>query len=258
MRHWIVFPLGSIVFLLGCGNSPLSPAAPTSVPAASTTDTAPFPPPAPPGTTRGLVGKVTGAGNVPIAGARVVVLAVGWYGGTTTEASVVTEEDGAYTMPAVRAYAGGDPVGWLLVGASKPGYFADFRWWLDFPKDADMDLRLEPFTRSIALGEVVRGQIGESECAGLGYGGWYGQRSPCQRYAIAVPASGTLEMTLSAPLFNFDVDVVSPDGTFAVYASSSSSPFRVRAQVEGGLTYEIRVAGGWSAAREFELTAVLR
>lgn len=250
--------LGILVCSVACGKAPLSPVAPTSVTSASTTDTAPFPPPAPPGTTRGLVGKVTGAGNVPIADARVVVLAVGWYGGTTTEASVVTEEDGVYNMPAVRAYAGGDAVGWLLVGASKPGYFADFKWWLDFPKDADLDLRLEPFTTSIALGDVVRGQIGESECAGLGYGGWYGQRSPCQRYSITPPASGTLEMTLSAPLFNFDVDVVRPDGTFAAYAGSSSSPLRVRAEVQAGLTYEIRVAGGWSPAREFELVTVLR
>jgi hypothetical protein len=170
----------------------------------------------------------------------------------------MTDGDGMYNMPEVRAYAGGDSIGWLLVGASKPGYFADFKWWLEFPEDADLNLRLQPFTTSIPLGEAVRGQIGESECAGLGYGGWYGQRSPCRRYAITVPATGTLEMTLSAPVFNFDVDVVRPDGTFAVYASSSSSPFRVRAQVEAGLTYEIRVAGGWSPAREFELLTVLR
>ena len=250
--------VGSVLIACACGNSPLLPAAPTSVPTASTTDTAPFPPPAPPGTTRGLVGKVTGAANVPIDGARVVVLAVGWYGGTTTEASAVTDGDGVYSMPAVKAYAGGDAVGWLLVGASKPGYFADFKWWLDFPKDSDLDLRLEPLTVSIALGEAIRGEIGERECAGLGYGGWYGQRSPCRRYAITVPASGTLDMTFSAPLFNFDVDVVNPDGSFAVYASSSISPLRARMPVQAGLTYEIRVAGGWSPAREFEFIAVLR
>jgi hypothetical protein len=87
----------------------------------------------------------------------------------------------------------------IEVGASKPGYFADFKWWLDFPKDADLDLRLEPYT-FVRLGEVIRGQIGEAECAGMGYGGWYGQRAPCQRYALTIPASGTLELTLSAPV----------------------------------------------------------
>src|SRR5688572_2243869 len=132
------------VFVVACGASPVSPTVPVAAPLASTADTAPFPPPAPPGTTRGLVGRVTGVGNVPVVGARVVVLAVGWYGGTTTEASVVTDGEGVYSMPVVKAYAGGDAVGWLLVGASKPGYFADFKWWLDFPKDADLDLRLEP------------------------------------------------------------------------------------------------------------------
>jgi hypothetical protein len=201
---------------------------------------------------------VRGPGDVPIAGARVVVLAVGWYGGTTTEASVVSDGDGIYSMPEVRAYAGSDSIGWLLVGASKPGYFADFKWWLDFPKDADLDLRLEPWTTPIALGETIRGQIGEIECAGLGYGGWYGQRAPCRRYAITAPASGNLDLTLSAPYFNFDVDIVKPDGTFAAYASSSASPLRVSAPIEAGMTYEIRVAGGWSPAREFEMTAVLR
>lgn len=256
--------LGPVVLLLGCGSSPvLLPTAPTSplasgsVLTTTTTVAAPFPPPAPPGTSRGLTGAVRGDGNVPVAGAKVVVLAVGWYGGSTTEASAVTDGNGTYAMPEVRAYAGQDQIGWLLVGASKPGYFADFKWWLDFPKDADLDLRLEPWTH-VRLGEVIRGQIGESECAGLGYGGWYGQRAPCARYALTVPASGTLELTVSAKVFNFDVDVVAPDGTFAAYSGSSSSPLRVTAPVEAGLTYEVRVAGGWSPAREFELTTALR
>ena len=88
--------------------------------------------------------------------------------GAPPPASAVTDGDGEYSMPAVKAYAGSDAVGWLLVGASKPGYFADFKWWLDFPKDSDLDLRLEPLTVPIALGEAIRGQIGERECAGLG------------------------------------------------------------------------------------------
>lgn len=198
-----------------------------------------------------------GEGNLPVAGAQVVVLAVGWYGGVTTEASAITDGNGTYSMPVVRAYAGPDAIGWLLVGASKPGYFADFKWWLDFPKDADLVLQLEPLTY-VRLGEVIRAQIGPTECAGLGYGGWYGQRAPCQRYAITSPASGILEVTVSAPVFNFDVDVVNPDGTFAIYGSASASPLRVRIPVQAGLTYEVRVAGGWSPAREFELTTALQ
>jgi hypothetical protein len=57
-----------------------------------------------------------------------------------------------------------------------------------------LDLRLDPL-KHIRLGETIRGQIGDTECAGLGYGGWYGQRAPCQRFAVTVPTSGTLELT---------------------------------------------------------------
>jgi hypothetical protein len=248
----------TLVLLLACNDSGVLPTAPTptstfTTPAATE---APFPPPAPAGTTRALEGTVRSDRNIPIAGAKVVVLAVGWFGAYTVEASAATDGDGVYSMPQVRAYAGPDSIGWLLVGASQPGYFADFKWWLDFPKDADLNLRLEPL-RFIHLNEVIHGQIGETECAGLGYGGWYGQRALCQRFARTAPASGTLDLRVSAPVFNFDVDVVKPDGTFAAYASSSSS-LHVTAPVEAGLTYEIRVAGGWSPAREFELTTALR
>jgi hypothetical protein len=184
------------------------------------------------------------------------VLAVGWVGAYTTEASALTDGGGIYEMPQVRAYAGPDNIGWLLVGASKQGYFADHKWWSDFPKDADLDLRLEPW-RFIQIGEVIKGKIDQTECAGLGYGGWYGQRALCQRYAVTAPGSGTLHVTISAPVFSFDADIVNPDGTFAAYDASTRSPIRPTASVTSGLTYEIRVAAV-GAAREFELTTAVR
>jgi hypothetical protein len=236
--------------------SPTSPG-PTAYPpsvSAFPTD-APFPPPAAPGTSRGLSGAVQ-ADGVPVAGAKVIVLAVGWYGGSTVEASATTDGDGLYAMPLVRAYAGPDSIGWLLVGASKPGYFSDFKWWLDFPKDADLDLQLDRLTH-IRLGETIRGQIGIAMCAGLGYGGWYGRRAPCERYALTAPASGTLEVTVSAPCFEFDVDIVKPDGLFAAYDGSNRSPVRLTTPVDAGLTYEIRVAAVGSAS-EFEVVTAIR
>ena len=250
--------LGIVVLLCACNDSRALPTAPSSTSAfsSSTAADALFPPPAPPGTRRALVGTVRRDGNTPLAGAKVVVLVVGWYGASTVEATAVTDGDGAYTMPDVRAYQGPDSIGWLLVGASAPGYFADFKWWLDFPKDADLDLRLDPL-RQIRLGEVVRGQIGETECAGLGYGGWYGQRSPCQRFAVTVPTSGTLDVTVSAAMSDFDIDIVTSDGTFAAYDGypyKSGSP-RLSIPVSAGSTYQIRLAG---ARREFELTTALR
>lgn len=249
---------GIVALLCACNNSRVMPTAPTSVSTVSSSAAAeaPFPPPAPPGTTRALAGTVRSDGNIPMSGVRVVVLAVGWGGGSTVEASAVTDGDGVYTMPEVRAYAGGDAIGWLLVGASAPGYFADFKWWLDFPKDADLDLRLDPL-RHIHVGEVIRGQIGDTECAGLGYGGWYGQRAACQRFAVTVPTSGTLEVTVSAAMSDFDIDIVTLDGAFAAYDGypyPTGSP-RVKIPVNAGSTYQIRLAG---ARREFELTTALR
>jgi hypothetical protein len=247
-----------VVLLLACNDSRGLPTGPTSISNfnSPTAADAPFPPPAPPGTTRALVGTVRGDGNVPMVGAKVEVFAVGWFGASRVEATAVTDGDGVYTMPNIRAYEGPDQIGWLLVGASTPGYFADFKWWLDFPKDADLDLRLDPL-RHIRLGDAVRGQIGDAECAGLGYGGWYGQRATCQRFAITVPTSGTLEVTVSAAMTDFDIDIVTSDGTFVAYDGypyKSGSPL-VTTPVSAGSTYQIRLAG---ARREFELTTALR
>ena len=141
------------------------------------------------------------------------------------------------------------------MGASKPGHFADFKWWLDFPKNADLDLRLDPL-RHVPLGETIRGQIGDAECAGLGYGGWYGQRATCQRFAVTVATSGALTVTVGAAISDFDIDIVTSDGAFAAYDGypyPSGSP-RVTIPVSAGSTYQIRLAG---ARRQFELTTAL-
>ena len=250
--------LWTVLLLVACSDPQVSPAAPTSLSTLTlvAAPEAPFPPPAPPGTTRALLGTVRNDRDIPLAGAKALVLSVGWFGAYTVEASAATDGSGVYHMPEVRAYAGPDPIGWLLVGATQPGYFADFKWWLDFPRDANLDLRLEPW-KFIQVGDAIHGEIGEAECAGLGYGGWYGKRAPCKRFALTAPSTGILEVTVSAPVFSFDVDIVNPDGTFASYGSSSSA-LRLRAPVQGGSTYEVRVAGGWSPAREFDLTTALR
>ena len=184
------------------------------------------------------------------------MLAVGWNGGVTVDSTAATDVTGIYTMPVVHAYPGPDSIGWLLVGASKPGYFSDFKWWLDFPKDADLDLQLDRLAH-IRVGETIRGLTGESMCAGLGYGGWYGRRAPCERYALTAPISGTLEVTVSAPRFEFDIDIVKPDGLFAAYDGSNRSPVRLTTPVDAGLTYEIRVAAIGSAS-EFEVVTAIR
>jgi hypothetical protein len=71
-----------------------------------------------------------------------------------------------------------------------------------------------------------------------------------------VPSAGTLEVTVTAPIFDFDIDVIRPDGTFALYNPVWISPSRNPIPVEGGSTYQIRLAG--PVPREFELRTVLR
>ena len=235
----------AIVVSVACG----SPRSPNPLPGAPDPIPASPAPPAPSTANGNLAGVVTAIGNSPASGVKVLVMGVDWPGNYVIESTATTDADGHYSMQDVKASAGSV---WHLVGASRPGYFADFIWWMDFPKDEKFDLELKPWVH-ISLGQVVQGRIGDALCAGLGYGGWNG-RSECQRFALTAPRSGTLEVTVSATDFNFDIDVVSPDGTFAAYASSSHSPALITFPAEGGSTYEIRVAGGWSTARDFTLT----
>jgi hypothetical protein len=145
-----------------------------------------------------------------------------------------------------------------LLSAARAGYFTDAefanRGYAPISSDAQVDFTLAPLL-NIALGEVVSGTspTGDPICSHWAYGS-----SACQRFAVTVPTAGTLDVTLSAPVFNFDLDIVGPDGTFAAYSGVWVSPVRVTFRVEAGSTYEIRVIGGWSPPRHFELTTALR
>jgi hypothetical protein len=255
----------SVVLLTGCGGtySPLSPTTPTPTLATSpacfpvTTGCLPL---APPAASRGLTGVVTDAVGGPVAGASVAVQEVGLLGDWVVQSAVATDASGTYSVANVRAFNRG--VGWLLVGASKAGYFADFKWWLNFPNDADLNLRLDPWVH-LSPGSTVRARIGDAFCAGLGYGGIVNNttdgmgRPRCQRFAVAIPTSGTLEATISAALYEFDVDIVKPDGTFAAYIGYPyrSGPPVISAPVTAGSVYEIRLAG---TPTDFELSTTLR
>jgi hypothetical protein len=74
--------------------------------------------------------------------------------------------------------------------------------------------------------------------------------------AVTAPTAGILELTVSAPIRDFDVDIVRPDGTFALYNPAWVFPNRDRIPVEGGSTYQVRLTG--PSPREFELTVVMR
>jgi Carboxypeptidase regulatory-like domain len=127
----------SVVLLAGCGSTYSSPSSPTAPTATVTTSPACFPvttgclPLAPPAASRGLTGVVADAAGRPVAGASVAVQEVGLYGDFIVQSSASTNGAGTYSIPNVQAFNRG--IGWLLVGASKQGYFADFKWWLKLP-----------------------------------------------------------------------------------------------------------------------------
>jgi len=262
----------SLVLIAGCGGSSWSPSAPSpSITPTTTSGTATaspgcFPivggclPLAPPAASRALNGVVADAAGRPVAEASVAVQEVGVYGDFVVQSSVSTDGRGAYSIANVQAFNRG--IGWLLVGATREGYFADFKWWLNFPADEDLNFRLDPWVH-ISPDATVRGRIGDAFCAGLGYGGTISAmtdrmgRPPCQRFAVAVSRSGRLEATVTAALYEFDIDIVKPDGTFAAYIGYPyrSGPPVVSAPVNAGSVYEIRLAG---APTDFELRTTLR
>jgi hypothetical protein len=207
----------------------------------------------------GLSGVVR-AGAVPSSGAKVGLVKFGvaspgpegpfvTVGAEDLIAAVVTDQSGSYTFPSVAdvSFSG------ALVSVSKSGYFTDTKYIL-MSGNRELDFDLEPAVY-ISVGRVIQSQIGTASCASFGYGGMGGPG--CQRFALTVPASGTLEVSLSsAPVQPFDVSVLRPDGTIAVYNGSSSSPLRISLPVTAGLTYQIDAVG--AVTRAFELTTTLR
>jgi hypothetical protein len=249
-RYLSVFGLA---LLAGCSDSRVLPA-PTSptlvIPGAAS---GPCPPCPPPGV-YALSGVVRAAG-VPVAGATVGLVRIGpqnvvSYGPEEFVASVVTDGAGSYHFPQVAnvSFSG------ALVSASKGTYFTETKYVL-MSQDRRQEFDLEP-SQSIALGGVTVSPLGQSSCASFGYGGQGG--SQCRRFALPVPAAGTLMVSVSSsPSMPFDISVLRPDGTIGVNASASSSPLHVALSVTPGI-YQIDVVHIDPRADRFELTTTLR
>ncbi len=237
------FCVSIVLFLTACGGSQSLVTGPS---ASSQPLTDPFtrPPSATGGSTFTVFGVVRN-GDAPVAGARIAVLE------QRDSPEVVTDADGRYSIRASAAQPSGMSP---LVTASKPGYFAEIRFtdanYSPIAKDTQLDFVLQPLTL-ISLGEVVRTRVGGATCAHWGYG-----TGSCVRFAVTVPTSGTLEVTATAAIRDFDIDVVAPDGTFAGYYPYPSPSPQVRIQVSAGSTYQIRLAG--AAPRDVELTTAMR
>jgi hypothetical protein len=143
-----------------------------------------------------------------------------------------------------------------LLSASKPGYFTDTRFtdsnYRAISKDTELDFDLDPISALVTPGQVVRGRVGGAVCSHWGFGA-----GSCARVAVTVPTSGILEVTVSAAISQFDIDIVTPDGMFAAYDGYPypSGFARVKIPVRAGSTYQIRLTG---APLDFELTTALQ
>ncbi len=242
----LVAVLCATVLAAACDDPPRLPTPPTPIPApAPTSPPGPIPPPAP--ATYTVSGVVRIGDSQPVEGARVVLL-------VDVLSSATTDHDGFYSITGVPASF--DHLAPLL-SASKPGYFTDFRFadtgYAPIAANTTLDFELVPWS-PIAVGEVVKGRLEGSHpnCSHWGYGS-----SPCERFAVTAPVSGLLEVTLTATVFDFDVDIAGPDGTFVLYDPIWAPVRRYRIAVEAGATYEIRLIGGCCPVREFELRTAL-
>jgi hypothetical protein len=112
------------------------------------------------------------------------------------------------------------------------------------------DFRLTPW-RLVPLDEVVKGTLQPTDtvCAGM--------TEPCRQFAVSVPRSGTLEVSVvTAVRADLDVWLETPTGD--VYSPRLESPLRVAAPVFAGSVCQITILTNAIEPRQFELTMRLR
>jgi hypothetical protein len=245
----ILVGLTALLPLVACGGrEPL--AAPSPIPASGQAQSLG------PAVTHTLSGTAT-AGGAPVVGAAIAELQT-VYGDDCfiphELSSTSTDASGSYTL-AVLDSSTSIWASW--VRASKPGYFTDF----ERPRVSQgmrVDFVLDPWTY-IPVGTVIQGtvDVGDAVCRGNSYG----LPGFCDRFAVAVPASGTLDVTLTWPVNRSDVvlDVVRPGGNpCALFSWPGATRHTVRIPVEAGSTYEIRVVDDGNASPlNYELTTAL-
>ena len=249
MRTMLVC-LTALLSLAACGSQNVA-TAPSSIPASGPAQRLVTP------QTHTLSGMVTAKG-VPVAGAGIAELQT-VYGDDCfiphELSSTTSDATGSYTLPAVLDSSTSMWASW--VRASKPGYFTDF----ERPRvsqDMRLDFVLDPWTY-ISLGTVIDGIVnaGDAVCRGNSYG----LPGFCDRFALTVPSSGVLDVTLTWPTNRPDVvlDVVRPVGNpCALFSWPGATHHTVRIPVEAGSTYEIRVVDdGRASPLDYELRTEL-
>jgi len=194
-------------------------------------------------------GVVTAADGTPLSGVRVGEyvgrMETDYAVGFTTRFSGTTDGNGQYSVSSELIR----PARNVAVRASKPGYFSAHKV-VTASEDMRADLVLDPWVH-ISLGEVVKGTLKGDDplCADPG--------EPCRRFALTVPASGTLEVSVaSANRADFDLHVGTPAGE--VFGPFEHAPLRVALPAGAASTFEIRVLRYGTGSAEFELTTRLR
>ena len=191
-----------------------------------------------------LSGRVTAEGR-PVAGAGVAHLNLG--NGALTS-STLTDTNGSYRLSGVSQASE-----WL-VSVSKTDYFTSTRYVQMLRDETTSDFALERAS-FISVSDQIQSRPDGARCASLGYGGNGGEN--CRRFALSVPASGTLEVIVSSsPTSPFDGTILKPDGTIGTYGAVARTPLRLTLDVVAGLTYQIDVVP--IGAPDFALTAAVR
>lgn len=195
-----------------------------------------------------LAGTVTNASGEPLAGATVAEYTHRFYAdyavSSPTQFRATTDASGKYTVSGVPVR----PRARLVLRASAPGFFSA-PGGVPLSSNMSADFRLSPWTR-VALDDVVKGTLraDDSGCR---------MPEPCRQFAVSVPRSGTLEVSVATPVrAGIDVWVETPKGD--VYVPRIEAPLRLSVPVFAGFVCQITVVNSDSSPREFELTMRLR
>jgi len=200
-------------------------------------------------TTYRLSGVVTNAAGDPLEG-----VTVGEYlQKTEAGLSVLSRTPFSATSDAAGRYTvSGSPLSrrsMTNLRASKPGYFSA-PVTISISSDMHADFRLTPWNR-VPFADVAKGtlQPADTACAGV--------PEPCRQFAVSIPRSGTLEVSLvTAVRQGMDVWLETPNGD--VYSPRIVSPLQLAAPVFAGSVCQISVVNYTSEPRQFELTMRLR
>ena len=196
-----------------------------------------------------LSGVVTSEAGEPLDGATVGEYLSRLDGGQMvayrTPFSARTDAAGRYSVSGVPE----SPRPRTNLRAAKPGYFTA-PGGVAISSEMRADFRLTPWTR-VALDDVVKGTLepGVASCAG--------GPEPCRQFAVSVPRSGTLDVSLATAVRDgMDFWVETPTGD--VYSPPMEAPLRLSVRVFAGAVCQITVVSNVNEPRQFELTMRLR